>query len=117
MEITASSRDGGAVVAPAGRIDHASAEAFSRDLQPHLERCKAGGPGLVLDMSAVDYISSVGLRVLMVAAKQAEAQGGRIAIAGLTPLVREVFEISRFDLLFTIFDSVDQALSGLGAAG
>ncbi len=62
-------------------------------------------------MSAVDYISSVGLRVFMVAAKQAEAQAGRIVIAGLTPMVREVFEISRFDLLFRIFDSVEQALA------
>ena len=117
MEFTASSSNGGAVVAPAGRIDHASAEAFSRELQPHLERCKANTPGLIIDMSAVDYISSVGLRVLMVAAKQAEAQGGHIAIAGLTPLVREVFEISRFDLLFQTFDSVEQAVRGLGAAG
>ena len=111
MELTATSRGGSAVVAPAGRIDHASAEAFATALQPHLERCKAGEPALVIDMSAVDYISSVGLRVLMLAAKQAEAQSGRIAIAGLTPMVREVFEISRFDLLFRIFDSVEQALA------
>jgi anti-anti-sigma factor len=104
-------------VAPAGRIDHGSADAFAAALQPHLERCVAGAPGLVIDMSAVDYISSVGLRVLMVAAKQAETQGGGIAIAGLTPLVREVFEISRFDMLFRIFDSVEQALSGAGASG
>ena len=112
MELTATSRGGSAVVAPAGRIDHASAEAFAAALQPHLERCKAGEPPLLIDMSAVPYISSVGLRVLMVAAKQAEAQAGRIAIAGLTPMVREVFEISRFDMLFQIFDSVEQALAG-----
>lgn len=116
MELTASSRDGSAVVAPAGRIDHASAEAFAAALAPHLERCKAGAAPLVIDMSAVDYISSVGLRVLMVAAKQAEAQAGQIALAALTPMVREVFEISRFDLLFRIFDSVDAAL-GAGAGG
>jgi anti-anti-sigma factor len=117
MELTATSREGSAVVVPAGRIDHASADAFSTALQPHLERCRAGEPPLVIDMRAVDYISSVGLRVLMVAAKQAEAQAGRIAIAGLTPMVREVFEISRFDMLFRIFDSVDQAVAASGAGG
>jgi anti-anti-sigma factor len=117
MELTASSKEGSAVVAPAGRIDHASADAFAAALQPHLERCKAGEPPLVIDMSGVGYISSVGLRVLMVAAKQVEAQAGRIAIAGLTPMVREVFEISRFDMVFKIFDSVEQALAASGASG
>jgi anti-anti-sigma factor len=110
MELTATSSAGSTVVAPAGRIDHASAEGFAAALAPHLEQCKAGGPPLVIDMSAVDYISSVGLRVLMVAAKQAEAQAGTIAIAALTPMVREVFEISRFDMLFRIYDSVEAAL-------
>jgi anti-anti-sigma factor len=117
MELTASSKDGSAIVAPSGRIDHASADAFAAALQPHVERCKAGEPPLVIDMSGVDYISSVGLRVLMVAAKQAEAQAGRIAIAGLTPMVREVFEISRFDMVFRIFDNVEQALAAGGASG
>ena len=117
MELTASSTEGSAVVAPSGRIDHASADAFAAALQPHVERCKAGEPPLVIDMSGIDYISSVGLRVLMVAAKQAEAQAGRIAIAGLTPMVREVFEISRFDMVFSIFDDVEQALAAGGANG
>jgi anti-anti-sigma regulatory factor len=52
----------------------------------------------------------------MVAHKQARAQGGRLAIVGLTPLVREVFEISRFDQVFEIFASVEEALSPPRAA-
>jgi anti-anti-sigma factor len=111
MDLSYSSKGGARIIAPAGRIDHASADLFQAALSPHLAQCQPGEPPLVLDMSGVDYISSVGLRVLMVAAKQAKAQNGRIAIAALTPMVREVFEISRFNLVFDTFETVDAALA------
>ena len=101
------------VLSPTGRIDHASAEAFRNALAPHLERCVAGQDQVVLDLSGVDYISSAGLRVLMLAKKQAKAQGGSFAMAGLLPAVREIFEISRFTVVFDIFASVRDALARL----
>jgi anti-anti-sigma factor len=99
------------VLAPAGRIDHGSAEGFKDALRPHLERCAAGQDQLVLDLSGVDYISSAGLRVLMLARKQAKAQGGTLVVAGLTPVVKEIFEISRFTVVFEVFPSVRDALA------
>ena len=101
------------VVRPQGRIDHATADAFSAALATPVAQCTAAGPGVVLDMSGVEYISSVGLRALMVAAKQVKTQDGRIAVAALTPMVREVFQISRFHLVFNLFDDVDAALESL----
>src|SRR2546427_11696278 len=85
-----------AILSPAGRIDHATAEAFKAALAPHVARCAAGQDRVVLDFGAVDYISSAGLRVLMLAAKQAKAQGGVLAVAALQPIVREIFRMSRF---------------------
>jgi anti-anti-sigma factor len=111
MEVTASARDGALVLAPYGRIDHASADSFAQALAPHLAGCSKGAMPCVLDMAGVDYISSVGLRVLMLAARQAQTQGGTLVVAALTPLVREVFQISRFDKVFEIFDDLEQALS------
>lgn len=70
---------------------------------------------LLRDFAGVEYVSSVGLRVLMLAAKQVKAQNGRIAIAALTPLVSEVFQISRFDLVFSVFDTLDLALVTLAS--
>jgi len=101
------------VLSPAGRIDHSSAEAFRSALAPHLEGCAAGRDQVVLDLSGVDYISSAGLRVLMLAKKQAKAQGGSFALVGLVPAVREIFEISRFTVVFDIFASVRDALARL----
>ncbi len=57
-----------------GRIDHATAEPFKAAMAPHLATCAAGRDRLVLDLGGVEYISSVGLRVLMLASKQPKAQ-------------------------------------------
>lgn len=108
-------RTGSAVVlAPVGRIDHTHADAFKQSLDPWLAECTRDGAAIVIDFSGVTYISSIGLRALMVAAKQAKAQGGRIVLAALTPLVLEVFRISRFDLVFEIFADRAAALDALG---
>lgn len=99
------------VLAPAGRIDHASAESLKDALTPHLLRCAAGQDQLVLDLSGVEYISSAGLRVLMLARKQARGQGGTLVVAALPPIVREIFEIGRFTVVFEVFPSVRDALA------
>jgi len=101
------------VLAASGRIDHASAEDFKTALQPHLLQCKTGGDVVVLDFSGVQYISSVGLRVLMLAAKQTKSQGGAIAVAALQPVVKEIFEISKFTLVISCFAGVRDALAQL----
>ena len=117
MDLHPATRDGAIVLAPAGRIDHASADDFQASLQPFLDGSRAGDPALVLDLQRLEYISSVGLRVLMMAARQVKSQAGRIVVAGLTPLVQEVFEISRFNLVFDVFENVEAALGAAGRGG
>jgi anti-sigma B factor antagonist/stage II sporulation protein AA (anti-sigma F factor antagonist) len=103
------------VLSPAGRIDHATAEGFKTALLAELD-VRGGDQPMVLDLGAVEYIASVGLRALMLAARQAKAQGRTLVVAALQPLVHEVFEISRFTLLFTVFPSVREALAALSPA-
>ena len=67
----------------------------------------------MLDLGGVEYISSVGLRVLMLASKQAKAQGGSLAVTDLQPVVREIFEISRFNLVLEVFPTLREALAKL----
>ena len=108
-------RIGNAVVLEiTGRIDNDTSETFRLLLVPFLRGCTGDGHCLVLDFSGVDYISSVGLRVLMLAAKQAKTQSGTLVIAGLHSVVKEIFEISRFDLVFQCFASVRDALAAAG---
>jgi anti-anti-sigma factor len=102
---------------PAGRIDHATAEGFKAALRPHLAACAAGRDRVVLDLAGVEYISSVGLRVLILASKQAKAQGGALAVTDLQPVVREIFEISRFNLVLEVFPTLREALAKLSPPG
>jgi anti-sigma B factor antagonist/stage II sporulation protein AA (anti-sigma F factor antagonist) len=104
-----------AVAAPLGRLDHAAAGELERSLAPLLPSSGSGRNGLVLDFAGVDYISSVGLRVLMIAAKQTRGNGARIAVAALQPVVAEIFAISRFDHVLEVFPSVRGALEKLSA--
>jgi anti-anti-sigma factor len=101
------------VLAPRGRIDHQSADAFDAALAPHLADCEQDSYKIVLDLSEVDYMSSVGLRVLMMAAKQGRQQGGTIVISGLGTTLREIFQISRFDRVFTVYDAVRDAIADI----
>lgn len=104
------------VARPAGHIDQAHADAFLAALREALERCKSGRTGLLLDFSGVDYISSVGLRALMLAAREARAAERELVVAGLQPLVQEIFQISRFDMVVHIHPTLDAALEALSPA-
>ena len=66
---------------------------------------------VVLDLSALEYVSSAGLRCLMLASRQAKAQHGRISVAALQPMVSEIFTISHFNLVFQTFPTVREALA------
>jgi len=81
------------VLSPVGRIDHSTSEDFKITLAPHMTRCAEGQDRVILDFASVEYISSVGLRVLMLASKQAKSQRGSLGIAALQPAVREIFDV------------------------
>ena len=104
------------VAVPVGRLDHANAEALQRKLAPLLDNLAPGNSALLLDFSGVDYISSMGLRVLMIAAKQARLQHTTIGVAAMQPIVNEIFEISRFNHVLDVYPSVRAALQKLSAA-
>jgi anti-anti-sigma factor len=100
-----------AVVAATGRVDQSSASALESALSPLW-----GNPdvaSLVLDFSGIEYISSVGLRVRMIAARQMRGLRARIAVPGLQSVVAEIFAISRFNTVLEVFPTVRDALVAL----
>lgn len=109
MQLVESRQGSAPVLAVTGRLDIATAESFRDALLALI--ADGGDRKLVLDFSGVDYISSAGLRVLMIASKQARAAGVAVAIAGLQPIVAEIFQISRFDTLFPCHATVALALA------
>ena len=103
-------------VSVSGRVDHANADQFRAALWPHLASCAAGGDRLVLDLSGLEYISSAGLRVLMLASRDVKAREGRLVVCSLQPIVKEIFEISRFNIVFNVLPDRTAALAELRVA-
>src|SRR5205814_9093754 len=93
------------VLTPIGRIDNSTTDRLKSGLDAYIASSRAGGDRLVLDFSKVDYLSSVGLRVLMLAGKEIREQGGAIAVAALQPVVREIFENSRYYPYFQLSET------------
>lgn len=98
------------VLTPAEQIDHTTAKAFEKALLPRVEGCVADGGTLVLDLSGVEYMSSAGLRVLMNASKQI-SRPDAILLAGMGPIMQEIFAISRFHQLFKAYPGIRDALA------
>ena len=103
-------RDGNILIlSPAGRIDNDSSPAFQAKLLAAL----TPGAVVLVDLSSIEYVSSAGLRALMMGSKQSKAANGRLAVAALGPVVKEIFEISRFSLVVQVFDTPADALAAL----
>lgn len=103
------------VVSVTGRVDHTNADQFKAGLGALLASCRPDGDRLVLELTGLEYISSAGLRVLMLAAREVKAQDGTLVLCGLQPVVQEIFEISRFNVVFRVLPDLRQALAELSA--
>lgn len=99
MEIREEQQDAVTVVTPIGRLDSTT----SPTLDERLAAIVAGGARrLVIDFSQVDYISSAGLRVMLVLAKKLKDGHGALALCGMPDPVREVFSLAGFLRLFAV---------------
>ena len=106
-----------AVIAmPVGRIDHRTAGEFEAALTPLVAAAAAAKGALVLDFSRIEYISSVGLRVLMIAAKKMREREAPLLVTSLQSVVAEIFAISRFDRILTVTATLDDAMALCSAA-
>jgi anti-anti-sigma factor len=103
---------GGAVVVPAGELDHHSAPTLSDTLHACVDEGRAR---IVVDCTGLEFCDSTGLNVLLAARLAAEAAGGRVHLAGMRPIVARVLEITGADAVFPVHDTVDDALAALPA--
>jgi anti-anti-sigma factor len=102
------------VVAPVGRVDSTTAETLERTLTGALDR---GERCLVVDFAGVGYISSVGLRVLLVAARRMRDAQGTLVLCAMGDAVRQVFDLAGFLPLFSVEATREQAVARCGVGG
>ena len=108
MEITSREVEDKTVASVNGRLDAVSAPEFQNQLLALVDQ---GAKELLLDFAGVDYISSAGLRSILVVAKKLRTGQGMLSVAMLQDTVKEVFEISGFNSILPVFDTVEAALS------
>ena len=109
MEIRQQKISGVTVLTPIGRVDSNSAREVETALLPLFDE---GAPVLV-DFAQLGYISSAGLRVLLLAARRSKATGLPFVLAGMSSAVADVFKISGFAKLFTIHSDRESAVAAL----
>jgi anti-anti-sigma factor len=110
MEFAQEQADDVVIVRLAGRLDSGAARSAEDGFNAVLT---SDGPQLAVDMTKLDYISSAGLRVLLVVAKKVQQAKGKVALFGLSPNVREVFSVSGFDTIFSIQPDSAAALAAV----
>ena len=111
MEIVESGRENDAVVLSVrGRMDATAAPEFDR----HLAGLMASGDTVfVIDLEGLEYISSAGVRSILVLAKNLKSRSGRFFLAAAPPPVMKVFKMSGFEAIIPIRESVAEALAQL----
>jgi anti-sigma B factor antagonist len=102
-------QDGWVVLAVSGEIDIATAPSLRERLHALLAEDKRQ---LIVDLDDVGFLDSTALGVLVGVLKRARSEGGEVRIVCTQPRVRKVFEITRLDSAFDLFDSVDEAVRG-----
>jgi anti-anti-sigma factor len=98
------------VAIPEGRIDFNSADEYQAQLEAALAAVRAPD-ALIVDCSALSYVSSAGLRVFLLCARAAQRAGVSFALCALQPAVREVFELSGFNRIIAIHPDRATALA------
>ncbi len=102
-------RENGILIAkPQGRLDGSNAQEFQGDLS---EAISTDDRGVVLDLADLSYISSAGLRVILMTTKALQRQSTELAVCSLSDPIREVFEISGFDKIIPVWGSQPDAIA------
>ncbi len=98
MEITEKKNEGQIVLAVSGSVDTVTSPELQKAILTAFQKSK----DLVIDMAGVPYMSSAGLRALLIGQKTATSKGGSMALTGVQNTVMQVFEMSGFSRVLTI---------------
>jgi anti-anti-sigma factor len=107
MKITTENIDDFSVVKIDGRIDTSNYTLFEEEINKLFGR---NVRNIIFNCNSLNYISSSGLRIFLVAQKKMIALKGKLYLCNLQPAIKEIFVISGFSQIFRIFDTMEEAL-------
>jgi anti-sigma B factor antagonist len=110
MDISEDRKADAVILALSGKLDATTAKTFEDRI---LGVINGGTQRLVVDLSQLDYVSSSGLRVFIIAAKRLQTVDGKIVLCSMKDHVRQVFDLAGFSSMLSIYGSRDEAIKGL----
>ncbi len=110
MEVSTERQDSVLSVRVVGRIDGTNVREFEESVRGAIEQTDRA---VILDFKAITYISSAGLRALLLTAKAMRTQNSEFSLCSVSDEIREIFEISGFDRIITIHDTKEAALKAV----
>ncbi len=109
MEINNYSREGRTIVDIAGSLDSNSVAAAESKIMPLINDKSY----IILDLSKCSYVSSAGLRLLLMITKGLAGKGGLLTLTGVCDEVKDVMEMTGFACFFKAFKDIPEALDAL----
>lgn len=113
MEIAEKNNGDICIITISGRIDAVTSKDVEAKLDGAIEERKEK---IIINLAKVDYISSVGLRVLLAALKKQRQNQGSLQLASLQPFVQNIFKITGLDKVFQIFPTEEAAFQSMSCA-
>lgn len=113
MEVDVVLKDSFHIASVTGRVDAVNAGDFEKKIKDLIQQ---GAKIIVMDMSGLEYINSAGIRSILLLAKNIRSSKGKMCFSGMQPSVEEVFDISGFKSLFSIFPSTETAFKAGSAS-
>ncbi|MFW5899833.1 MAG: STAS domain-containing protein [Desulfovermiculus sp.] len=111
MQVESIQSDQAVVITVTGRLDTTTASDFETNCF-ELISSKAHN-GIVIDLQALEYMSSAGLRSILSLGKKVKAQGKGLVFCSLQGMVKEVFDVSGFTSIFSVYESQEEALGAM----
>ena len=119
MQLKTKNMDGITVIELAGRMTVDNIYSLTKSIEKHVfpfpgkikETAGKGTSLVILDMEGVEAIDSSGLGTILFLAKKCRALGGDLKIVSIRPEVKSVFEIVKFDKIFKLFTSLEDAVT------
>jgi anti-sigma B factor antagonist len=110
MDISEDRKADAVILALSGKLDATTAKTFEDRI---LGVINGGTQRLVVDLSQLDYVSSSGLRVFILAAKRLQTVDGKIVLCSMKDHVRQVFDLAGFSSMLSIYASRDEAIKSI----
>ncbi len=111
MQVSTQKENNVLMVRVSGRVDAATSKALEEALLPPIND---GENKILVDCSHLEYISSAGLRIFLMAAKKLKMAKGNMVLCSMQPPIKTMFEIAGFSAAFPIFDTIEKGKQELG---